>query len=353
MSESPQLSFAGSTGPRPWDARLARRLVTPLKDSWVTPNHLTTVRLLVGLAAAWAFMHGTYGWSNLAALLLSLSNFLDHTDGELARISGKTSRIGHLYDLGTDAAVTILLFVAIGAGLGTDIAVVTGLNMALRAGGVLGAHRGAGGQSRLRDRVDFPAAHAHRGAGGQSRHPPEPQWAGFETEDVLYLLWRPRSPRNCVAAVAASAGGEPQLSAGPQAGRQRQPPHHRSAGAVHRRTLSLAGADRLAGAAGGRALAGVARRGSARLCAVFLHAARRPHRLALRHVLLRRPSLYAAARRDRRVLLPARLRVAHARAGRGRGPGLAADSPGGLVFFDGDKLRHRITPLGEGECACR
>jgi hypothetical protein len=23
--------------------------------------------------------------------------------------------------------------------------------------------------------------------------------------------------------------------------------------------------------------------------------------------------------------------------------------PGGLVFFDGDKLRHRITPLGEGE----
>ena len=30
---------------RPWDARLARRLVTPLKDSRSTPNHLTTVRL--------------------------------------------------------------------------------------------------------------------------------------------------------------------------------------------------------------------------------------------------------------------------------------------------------------------
>jgi hypothetical protein len=24
-------------------------------------------------------------------------------------------------------------------------------------------------------------------------------------------------------------------------------------------------------------------------------------------------------------------------------------APGGLVFFDGDKLRHRISPLGEGE----
>src|SRR5471032_3186367 len=105
---------------RPWDARLARRLVAPLKDSWVAPNHLTTVRLLVGLAAAAAFMPGTYVWSNLAALLLVLSNFLDHTDGELARMSGKTSRVGHFYDLASDAAVTILLFIAIGVGVGAQ-----------------------------------------------------------------------------------------------------------------------------------------------------------------------------------------------------------------------------------------
>src|SRR6202012_3709590 len=102
---------------RPWDARLARRLITPLKDSWVTPNNLTTVRLCVGLAAAAAFLPGTYGWSNLAALLLILSNFLDHPDGELARISGKTSRIGHLYDLASDAVVTIALFCCIGVGV--------------------------------------------------------------------------------------------------------------------------------------------------------------------------------------------------------------------------------------------
>jgi len=38
---------------------------------------------------------------------------------------------------------------------------------------------------------------------------------------------------------------------------------------------------------------------------------------------------------------------------RERGAAVVAGSvripPGGLVFFDGDKLRHRITPLGEGE----
>ena len=37
--------------------------------------------------------------------------------------------------------------------------------------------------------------------------------------------------------------GEPQLSAGPQAGRQRQPSHHRPPGAVHRRPVSIPGAD--------------------------------------------------------------------------------------------------------------
>jgi hypothetical protein len=30
-------------------------------------------------------------------------------------------------------------------------------------------------------------------------------------------------------------------------------------------------------------------------------------------------------------------------------PGSIQIPPGGLVFFDGDALRHRITPLGEGE----
>src|SRR3954451_3710649 len=114
-------TLSAGTAQRPWDARLARRLVTPLKDSRATPNHLTTIRLAAGLAAAAAFLPGTYGWTNIAALLLVLSNFLDHTDGELARISGKSSRIGHIYDLASDAVVTILVFMAIGIGVGARV----------------------------------------------------------------------------------------------------------------------------------------------------------------------------------------------------------------------------------------
>jgi phosphatidylglycerophosphate synthase len=163
---------------RPWDARLGRRLVTPLKDSWVTPNHLTTVRLLVGLAGALAFTPGTWGWTNLAALLVIVSNFLDHTDGELARISGKTSRIGHLYDLASDALVTILLFCCIGIGItasGTR-SMPFGVPAALM-GTVAGAAVALIFYLRMRIEEMLGKAGTRQGS-----------MAGFETEDILYLL---------------------------------------------------------------------------------------------------------------------------------------------------------------------
>ena len=169
-------SYSGPVVQRPWDARLARRLVTPLKDTRVTPNHLTTVRLGVGLAAAAAFLPGTYGWSNVAALLLILSNFLDHTDGELARISGKSSRIGHVYDLASDAVVTILLFIAIGIGVGANSAIALEVPPPL-----LGLFAGCAIALifYLRMRIEDRAGKA------ASR---QASLGGFETEDVLYLL---------------------------------------------------------------------------------------------------------------------------------------------------------------------
>ena len=164
--------------PRPWDARLGRRLVTPLKDSWVTPNHLTTVRLIVGLAGALAFTPGTWGWTNLAALLVILSNFLDHTDGELARISGKTSRIGHLYDLASDALVTILLFCCIGIG----VAATATRTMPFGAPpALMGTVAGAAVALIFYLRMRIEELLGKAGTRQSSL-------AGFETEDVLYLL---------------------------------------------------------------------------------------------------------------------------------------------------------------------
>jgi archaetidylinositol phosphate synthase len=175
MLNPPNLALNDSRS-RPWDARLARRLVTPLKDSWVTPNLLTTVRLVVGLAAAAAFVPGAYGWSNIAAVLLVVSNFLDHTDGELARLSGKTSRFGHLYDLASDALVTILLFVAIGLGVansGRSPLEVSPLIL--------------GGMAGISVSLIFYLRMRIEDALGKSATQ-QASLGGFETEDVLYLF---------------------------------------------------------------------------------------------------------------------------------------------------------------------
>ncbi|WP_439685703.1 CDP-alcohol phosphatidyltransferase family protein [Cupriavidus oxalaticus] len=175
MSSHPMEPHAPPPSPRTWDARLARRLVEPLKDSWVTPNHLTTVRLLTGLAGAACLAQGGFAWANGGALLVVLSNFIDHTDGELARISGKSSKLGHFYDLSSDALVTMLLFVSMGIGVSgqsPDAAVsevvrgsVAGVAVALIF--------------FLRMRIE---ALAGKTATKQASA------GGFETEDVLYLL---------------------------------------------------------------------------------------------------------------------------------------------------------------------
>jgi phosphatidylglycerophosphate synthase len=160
---------------RPWDARMARRLVAPLRNSWVTPNHLTTLRLMVGFAGVAAFLPGTYGWSNIGALFLVLSNFLDHTDGELARISGKSSRFGHLYDLASDAAVTVSAFVAIGIGISArgDTFVLPPALLGLLAGSAIALIFYL--RMQIEERI---------GKAGTS----QASLGGFETEDLLYLL---------------------------------------------------------------------------------------------------------------------------------------------------------------------
>ena len=176
MSELQQFIYVSGGTRLPWDARLARRLVGPLSNSWVTPNHLTTVRLLVGLAAAAAFVPGAYVWSNVAALLLAVSNFLDHCDGELARMSGKSSRAGHVYDLASDALVTIVVFIAIGVGVGVRLKMVLPVP-AMLLGCIAGCAIALIFYLRMQIEDRLGKSGAQQASVG-----------GFETEDVLYLI---------------------------------------------------------------------------------------------------------------------------------------------------------------------
>lgn len=155
---------------KPWDAMLAARLVAPLRDTAVTPNHLTTVRLLTGLAGVYLLARGALG---AGSWLVALSTFLDHTDGELARMTGKGSRLGHYYDLASDALITIGMFL----GLGIGIAGISGN----RSATLLGAIAGVSIAGIFQMRIDMES----RLGKSATR---QPNIAGFEPEDVFYLL---------------------------------------------------------------------------------------------------------------------------------------------------------------------
>jgi archaetidylinositol phosphate synthase len=157
---------------KPWDAKAAAWVVTPFKDSnTIHPNHFTLLRLIVGLAGAWLFAKGTY--PNVAALLIISSNFIDHMDGELARLANKQSRFGHIFDLASDALVTVSMFVGIGVG----VALFSEANYALEAGVISGV------SVALIFQLRYLIEEKH----GKSRiH--QPLWGGFEAEDILYLI---------------------------------------------------------------------------------------------------------------------------------------------------------------------
>jgi len=109
-----------------WTHALARAAVRPLLGTGVTPNHLTTLRLLTGVAACGCLAavpyvpHPARFWTGLTfwgGLLWVLSAFLDRADGELARIGNMMSPGGHRYDYLVDNGVNCLFFLAIGVGL--------------------------------------------------------------------------------------------------------------------------------------------------------------------------------------------------------------------------------------------
>jgi phosphatidylglycerophosphate synthase len=103
-----------------YDQRLAGWLIRPLVNTWVHPNHLTILSLIVGVSAAAVFAFGGIQNAGLAALLYMLAVFLDHTDGELARMAGKTSRLGHILDFLVGSTIYTLMFIGVGWGLYTQ-----------------------------------------------------------------------------------------------------------------------------------------------------------------------------------------------------------------------------------------
>ena len=161
----------------PWDQRLARILVRPLARTPITPNQITIATLLIAVAGSGLMATGRADLLHWGVGVFVLARFLDHWDGELARLTGKTSRLGYYLDYYAGMISYTVLFVCIGIGLrhgplgdwsiaiGGIGAIVSVMTFFLN----LGIDKSKGGHE-TGEAVGYPG------------------FAGFELEDGIYLI---------------------------------------------------------------------------------------------------------------------------------------------------------------------
>ena len=89
---------------------LARVIANSLKETPITPIHVTIGFIISGLLAVVCILNGYY-WA--AAFFLILKSILDAADGELARVNKTPSYTGRYFDSVADILLNFLLLFAI------------------------------------------------------------------------------------------------------------------------------------------------------------------------------------------------------------------------------------------------
>lgn len=79
-------------------------------NNGISPNMITTIRLILSSVAVYAIYHRMNVMIPL--VLITVSYFLDYVDGKLARDHGGASKIGAYYDGAVDGALLLLIFFA-------------------------------------------------------------------------------------------------------------------------------------------------------------------------------------------------------------------------------------------------
>lgn len=156
-----------------WSHRLVRPFVRPLIGTRVTPDHLTWARIISGGIACACFAYGSRGAQIAGGVVWVLSALLDRADGELARLSNRTSAKGHRFDMQADTGVNAAMFLAVGIGLrdGALGAWVIALGVLCSVSMFLCLHW----SEEIEDELE-PGAVVLGGAGG------------FDPDDMFYLI---------------------------------------------------------------------------------------------------------------------------------------------------------------------
>ncbi len=161
----------------PYDQRIARVLVRPLQHTFVRPNHITAFTLVLALAGGVLFTFNEAALAYWGAGIFVLSRFMDHFDGELARLQGTASKFGYYFDYAVGGISFAALFIGLGighyqTGLGAWALVLGGAGA---ASALISLFSNLGIDHEL-DNVESGEAIGY------------PGFAGFELEDGIYLL---------------------------------------------------------------------------------------------------------------------------------------------------------------------
>ena len=157
----------------PLDQRLAGVLVRPLAKTSVTPNQITAFSLVLSLAGAGLFAWGEGAAIHWGAGIFMISRFIDHMDGELARLTGQTSRFGYFFDGIVGVIAYAALFIGMGIGFWRGGGEPWTLILPVVAGIAITVN--AALQFRMEATLDNPP-------------PTYPSWGPFELEDGIYLI---------------------------------------------------------------------------------------------------------------------------------------------------------------------
>lgn len=99
---------------RPISTRVSRVLAT---HTQVTPNQISGITLLMGLAAAWFAYLGGYAWWLAAAAIFQVASILDGTDGELAILTFRATDAGAWVDTVADNVSYVAFLIGMTAGV--------------------------------------------------------------------------------------------------------------------------------------------------------------------------------------------------------------------------------------------
>ena len=103
--------------PRLTGRRISRAMSRRLAAAGVAPNAVTLGGIAAGVLAAVAFAQASYPWLLVGALLLVFSRLLDDCDGEVARMTVRSTRLGARLDVVGDVVVYAAVFTGLAVGL--------------------------------------------------------------------------------------------------------------------------------------------------------------------------------------------------------------------------------------------